>query len=71
MPILFAEGAASFEDLALNHHLGDLKVQVKDAWPNLFREARFISAVDIVQADRLRRKSRARDGAHLQKTWTC
>jgi len=56
MPILFAEGAASFEDLALNHRLGELKVQVKDAWPNLFREARFLSAVDTVQADRLRRK---------------
>ena len=56
MPILFAEGAASFEDLALNNQLGSLKVQVKDAWPNLFREARFLSAVDFVQADRLRRK---------------
>ncbi len=56
MPILFAEGAASFEDLALNDQLGSLKVQVRDAWPNLFREARFLSAVDFVQADRLRRK---------------
>jgi Asp-tRNA(Asn)/Glu-tRNA(Gln) amidotransferase A subunit family amidase len=56
MPILFAEGAASFEELALNNQLGSLKVQVKDAWPNLFREARFLSAVDFVQADRLRRK---------------
>jgi Asp-tRNA(Asn)/Glu-tRNA(Gln) amidotransferase A subunit family amidase len=56
MPILFAEGAASFEELALNNLLGTLKVQVKDAWPNLFREARFLSAVDFVQADRLRRK---------------
>jgi Asp-tRNA(Asn)/Glu-tRNA(Gln) amidotransferase A subunit family amidase len=56
MPILFAEGAASFEDLALNNQLGALKVQVKDAWPNLFRQARFLSAVDFVQADRLRRK---------------
>ena len=56
MPILFAEGAASFEDLALNNKLGELKVQVKDAWPNLFRQARFLSAVDFVQADRLRRK---------------
>ena len=55
-PILFAEGAASFEDLALHNQLGTLKVQVKDAWPNLFREARFLSAVDTVQADRLRRK---------------
>jgi Asp-tRNA(Asn)/Glu-tRNA(Gln) amidotransferase A subunit family amidase len=56
MPVLFAEGAASFEELALNHQLGTLKVQVKDAWPNLFRQARFISAIDFVQADRLRRK---------------
>ena len=32
-----------------------LKVQVPDAWPNLFRQARFLSAVDFVQADRLRR----------------
>ncbi len=56
MPILFAEGAASFEDLALNNQLAELKVQVKDAWPNLFRQARFLSAVDFVQADRLRRK---------------
>ena len=56
MPILFSEGAASFEDLALNNELGTLKVQVRDAWPNLFREARFLSAVDCVQADRFRRR---------------
>src|SRR5437899_11256566 len=56
MPIRFAEGAASFEEMALNNQLGALKVQVKDAWPNLFRQARFLSAVDVVQADRLRRK---------------
>jgi Asp-tRNA(Asn)/Glu-tRNA(Gln) amidotransferase A subunit family amidase len=56
MPVLFAEGAASFEELALNNQLGLLKAQVRDAWPNLFREARFLSAVDFVQADRLRRK---------------
>ena len=55
-PILFAEGAAAFEELALNGGLRTLRVQVKDAWPNLFREARFLSAVDTVQADRLRRK---------------
>lgn len=56
MPILFAEGASSFEGLALNDQLGSLKMQVKDAWPNLFRQARFLSAVDFVQADRFRRK---------------
>ena len=54
--ILFAEGAASFEELALNDQLSTLKAQVKDAWPNLFRQARFLSAVDFVQSDRFRRK---------------
>ena len=54
--ILFAEAAAAFEELALTNQLKDLKAQVPDAWPNLFRQARFLSAVDFVQTDRLRRK---------------
>jgi len=54
--ILFAEGAAAFEELTLSHGVDQLKAQVPDAWPNLFRQSRFLSAVDFVQADRLRRK---------------
>ncbi len=54
--ILFAEGAAAFEELTLSHGIDRLKVQTPDAWPNLFRQARFLSAVDFVQADRFRRK---------------
>jgi Asp-tRNA(Asn)/Glu-tRNA(Gln) amidotransferase A subunit family amidase len=54
--ILFAEGAAAFEDLMLTHKIDQLKVQTPDAWPNIFRQARFLSAVDFVQTDRLRRK---------------
>ena len=54
--ILFAEGAAAFEELTLSGGLDQLKMQVPDAWPNSFRQARFLSAVDFVQADRLRRK---------------
>lgn len=54
--ILFAEAAAAFEDLTLSGDDDQLKVQVPDAWPNLFRQSRFLSAVDFVQADRLRRK---------------
>ena len=54
--ILFAEGAAAFEELTLSGGMNQLKAQVPDAWPNLFRQARFLSAVDFVQADRLRRK---------------
>jgi Asp-tRNA(Asn)/Glu-tRNA(Gln) amidotransferase A subunit family amidase len=53
--ILFAEGAAAFEELTLNHSLDQLKVQTPDAWPNLFRQSRFLSAVDFVQTDRFRR----------------
>jgi Asp-tRNA(Asn)/Glu-tRNA(Gln) amidotransferase A subunit family amidase len=53
--ILFAEAAAAFEELSLSHGVDRLKVQVPDAWPNLFRQARFLSAVDFVQADRFRR----------------
>jgi len=54
--ILFAEAAAAFEELTLSGGLQQLKAQVPDAWPNLFRQSRFLSAVDFVQADRLRRK---------------
>jgi Asp-tRNA(Asn)/Glu-tRNA(Gln) amidotransferase A subunit family amidase len=54
--ILFAEAAASFEELTLSGGLDQLKAQVPDAWPNTFRQSRFLSAVDFVQADRMRRK---------------
>jgi len=54
--ILFAEGAAAFEKLTLSHKDAELKAQVPDAWPNTFRQSRFLSAVDFVQADRMRRK---------------
>jgi len=54
--ILFAEGAAAFEELTLSHADRQLKVQTPDAWPNLFRQARFLSAVDFVQTDRFRRR---------------
>jgi Asp-tRNA(Asn)/Glu-tRNA(Gln) amidotransferase A subunit family amidase len=53
---LFAEGAAAFEELTLSHGVDQLKMQTHDSWPNLFRQARFLSAVDFVQTDRFRRK---------------
>jgi Asp-tRNA(Asn)/Glu-tRNA(Gln) amidotransferase A subunit family amidase len=55
--ILFAEAAAAFEELTLSGGLSQLKAQVPDAWPNSFRQARFLSAVDYVQADRFRRSA--------------
>jgi Asp-tRNA(Asn)/Glu-tRNA(Gln) amidotransferase A subunit family amidase len=54
--IVAAEAAAAFEDLTLTHGVDQLKMQTPDAWPNAFREARFLSAVDFVQTDRFRRK---------------
>jgi Asp-tRNA(Asn)/Glu-tRNA(Gln) amidotransferase A subunit family amidase len=54
--ILFAEAAAAFEELTLSGGVDQLQVQVPDAWPNIFRQTRFLSAVDFIQADRLRRK---------------
>ena len=54
--ILFAESAAAFEELTLSHKEAELRAQVPDAWPNTFRQSRFLSAVDFVQAERMRRK---------------
>jgi Asp-tRNA(Asn)/Glu-tRNA(Gln) amidotransferase A subunit family amidase len=54
--ILFAEAAAAFEEITLDHRVDQMKAQVPDAWPNIFRQSRFLSAVDFVQADRFRRK---------------
>jgi Asp-tRNA(Asn)/Glu-tRNA(Gln) amidotransferase A subunit family amidase len=54
--LLFSEAAASFEELTLSGGVRSLKAQVPDAWPNMFRQSRFLSAVDFVQADRFRRR---------------
>jgi Asp-tRNA(Asn)/Glu-tRNA(Gln) amidotransferase A subunit family amidase len=53
--ILFAESAAAFEELTLSGKVDQLRMQTPDAWPNTFRQSRFLSAVDFVQADRFRR----------------
>ncbi|MBU2358979.1 MAG: amidase [Alphaproteobacteria bacterium] len=54
MAILYAEAAAAFEDLTLSGADDTLRWQDEGAWPNTMRKARFLSAVDHVQADRLR-----------------
>ncbi|MFD2034332.1 amidase [Belliella marina] len=52
--MLYAEGAAAFDDMT-RLDLDDLMVnQRRNAWPNLFRSARFIPAVEYIQASRLR-----------------
>ena len=68
--ILFAEGAAAFEELTLSDKEAELRMQVPDAWPNTFRQARFLSAVDFVQADRMRRKV-AMEMARVMAKLTC
>ena len=65
--MLFAEAAASFEELTLSGKDATMRAQVPDAWPNLFRESRFLSAVDFVQADRFRRKVAAMMEALMAK----
>ena len=54
MNILYAEAAAAFEGLTLSDLDDTLTWQDEGAWPNTFRKARFLSAVDHVQLDRLR-----------------
>jgi Asp-tRNA(Asn)/Glu-tRNA(Gln) amidotransferase A subunit family amidase len=55
MNMVFAEAAASFEELTLSGRDDLLTWQTAAAWPNAFRRARFLSAVDHIQLDRLRR----------------
>jgi Asp-tRNA(Asn)/Glu-tRNA(Gln) amidotransferase A subunit family amidase len=55
MSLLFAEAAASFENLTLENGDDELTWQEAGAWPNTFRKARFLSAVDHIQLDRFRR----------------
>ncbi len=56
MNMVLAEAAASFEELTLSGRDDLLAWQTAAAWPNVFRRARFISAVDHIQLDRLRRR---------------
>ena len=52
--ILTAEGAAAFDQLTLSNKDDQMVRQGKSAWPNLFRSARFIPAVEYIQANRAR-----------------
>ncbi len=52
--ILSAEAAAAFDQLTLTGRDDLLVRQIKNAWPNSFRSARFIPAVEYIQANRAR-----------------
>jgi Asp-tRNA(Asn)/Glu-tRNA(Gln) amidotransferase A subunit family amidase len=52
--VLQAEAAAAFDVLTRSNKDDQLVRQVKSAWPNVFREARFIPAVEYINANRAR-----------------
>ncbi len=52
--ILDAEAGAAFQELVLTHRSDLLQRQEKAAWPNTFRTAQFIPAVEYIQANRVR-----------------
>ncbi len=52
--ILSAEAAAVFDELTRSNKDDFLVRQMKSAWPNEFRSARFIPAVEYINANRIR-----------------
>ncbi|MFP4228784.1 MAG: amidase [Salinivenus sp.] len=51
---LDVEAATAFDDLTRSDEIDDLVRQGEDTWPNVFRTARFIPAVEYMQMTRLR-----------------
>lgn len=56
MTSLTAEAAAAFESMTRSGADDQLSWQADDAWPNTFRQAWFVPAIELVQAERLRRR---------------
>jgi len=52
--MLSAEGAAAFDDLTRSNRDSLMTDQRRGAWPNTFRTARFIPAVEYINASRMR-----------------
>lgn len=52
--ILSAESAAAFDELTRSNRDDLMARQERNAWPNAFRAARFIPAVEYIQANRVR-----------------
>ena len=52
--ILNVEAAAAFDELTRSNRDDLLVRQIQRAWPNVFRQSRFIPAVEYVQANRVR-----------------
>ena len=67
MPILMAEAATAFDELTRTNQDDLLARQREDSWPNLFRCAQLIPAVEYLRASRVRRKLMLEFDAALQK----
>lgn len=52
--ILSAEAGAAFQELTLSNRDDEMVRQIKNAWPNVFRAANLIPAVEYIQANRAR-----------------
>jgi Asp-tRNA(Asn)/Glu-tRNA(Gln) amidotransferase A subunit family amidase len=52
--VLSTEAATAFDELTRSNHDDLMKQQGADAWPNAFRQRRFVPAVEYLQAQRLR-----------------
>lgn len=52
--VLNVEAAAAFDELTRSNRDDLLVRQIENAWPNRFREARTVPAVEYIQANRLR-----------------
>lgn len=52
--ILEAEAAAAFDEITRNGKVDMLARKEKGYWPDIFRKARFIPAVEYIQANRIR-----------------
>ncbi len=52
--VLEVEAAAAFDELTRTNHDDELVRQVEQAWPNIFRAAQLVPAVQYVQAQRAR-----------------
>lgn len=65
--IISAESAAAFDELTRSHRDDAMVQQGKNNWPNFFRAARFIPAVEYIQANRAR-YDLIRNTANMMKT---
>jgi Asp-tRNA(Asn)/Glu-tRNA(Gln) amidotransferase A subunit family amidase len=52
--VLSTEGAAAFDEVTRSGREDWMKRQERASWPNVFREARFVPAVEYLQAQRIR-----------------